>query len=593
MKRIVALMLTCLLCVTLILPSVAASVPFDSALATVRSAVEQSVGQDTAGAAVLLIDCGTARLPEGYGYADLSSRTVVTADTAFEIGELSSLFVLLAVRKLAASGALDLEADIATYLSDSFMKKLALAYPVTTNDLLYGVAGFEGRMTDLRFTKDAYCFETLEEALLAEIPRQTVRPGTYYSYSPFGIGLAALVVEYASGKAYDTYVTETVLTPLGMSATLLNPRMAALPDTMAAGHVANGEGSFSVCEDGGHSVAGIWPADGAVSTAADLALLLSHLMQTGCFEAQELYENGIFTTGAAGATVYDGTFFYQAGTLAHSAALCVDAATGNAALVLANVTDCALLNLPALLYGTVIGTSIAPTDALLDTKLLTGTYASAAFSRESLVGRLQIKDHSIRVKEGEDGTLIFGDRTLRQLQPGIFTDREGNVATVQFLLDEEGEVVALLTAEGETYLPVSFAESGVPTLVLFFLLIAGALYFLCGAVFSVMGAVRTPLRTDERPAWRFVLPWLFSGLLALFVLIQTFVAVGQGSVAIASFFTAMSVIAIILATAGTLCYVFAIFTAFTERGRISRVVRNALLFLLFLVLCGYWRVIYI
>ena len=203
MKRILSFLLLLTLCLATLLPVAAAPVAQNAMVASTQTAIEATLGRDTAGAAVLLVENGKRVMMEGFGYADMEKRSLVTVETSFEIGALSSLFVLLSVHNLQRDGVLDPNASIAEYLSASFMEELALSYDVTLNDLLFGTAGFDGRLFDLRVDKDVYRFDTLKDALLADVPQQIARPGAYQAYSAFGVGLAAYVVECMVDTSYE------------------------------------------------------------------------------------------------------------------------------------------------------------------------------------------------------------------------------------------------------------------------------------------------------------------------------------------------------------------------------------------------------
>ena len=136
MKRLICALAAFLLILVSLTP-LSATVPQHTGIARVTSAVQACVGTDTPGAAVVLFENGTRILYEGYGYADVSARTLVTAQSSFELGEISSLFVALAVQKLADAGALELDRDVAYYLPADFMEKLGLAHRLTLNDLLW------------------------------------------------------------------------------------------------------------------------------------------------------------------------------------------------------------------------------------------------------------------------------------------------------------------------------------------------------------------------------------------------------------------------------------------------------------------------
>ena len=107
MKHFCVALLALLLCVGLMLPAFA--VPQSAMIDTAVVAAEKAVGTDTPGAAVVVFEGGRRVLFEGYGYADITARTLVTAETSFELGTLSSLFVALGAQALVEDGKLELD----------------------------------------------------------------------------------------------------------------------------------------------------------------------------------------------------------------------------------------------------------------------------------------------------------------------------------------------------------------------------------------------------------------------------------------------------------------------------------------------------
>ena len=292
MKRLFCAVLALLLMGAMCLPLMAAE-PQHAGIARVTQSVHASVGADTPGAAVVLFENGDRILYEGYGYSDITARTLVTAETRFELGELSALFVALSAQKLVQEGKLELDRDVAYYLPGDFMKKLKLTHEITLQDLLAGRAGFADRYFDLRYENPSLVFEGLEEALLADVPAQVEVPGASYRFSRFGLTLAAFVVECVAQTDYATFVSEQILQPLGLTHTVLAPHTQEA-QTMAAGHVNKGNGSFATAKDAGRTYSALWPADGAISSAADLSLLISSLLSgsAGAGIPQEHWQSG-------------------------------------------------------------------------------------------------------------------------------------------------------------------------------------------------------------------------------------------------------------------------------------------------------------
>lgn len=591
MRRIFCALLAIFLVGVLLLPTMAI-VPQHKEIARMAQAVQATVGTDTPGAAAILFENGERILYEGYGYADITARTLVTAQTCFELGELSSLFVALAVQRLAEQKKLDLDRDIAYYLPGEFLEKLDLSNVITLKDLLSGHAGFADRYCDLRYENPALVFDTLEEALLADVPAQLESPGSFYANSRFGITLAAFVVESVSGTDYATYVSENILKPLGMTQTVLAPHVQEVTK-MAAGHTNKGEGSFAVAAGTGRTYSALWPADGAVSCVADLCLLLQFLMQSevGAQLLTPVFAHGVFQTGMVGLTVSGSLRGMTASTAHFSASFCMDTESANAALVLCNTADSALLRAPYEYAHFSMGVAGIDTDSVsADLGDFEGEYVLYTKAEGALLSRA-VKNVQVST-DGEDA-LVFGDRRLVQIAPGIFADPEArDLAVLQFLTNIEGEVIGVVTFEGEHYRPAGFWEKNAVVNILFVALVIGALYFLVGGMLALFDALLSRARNERRPrAWRFTLPWVLAALHALVVLVQILVCQSFGMATIASFLTASATVSLLLVIGAVCCFVYALFTGFTVRHMTARVARSAILYLLFLLLCGYWGIV--
>ena len=599
MKRTLTLCLALLLTAAVfLLPIQGAIAPSDPMVAEAYAQIRTCVGTDTPGAAVVLMRENSLLMREGFGYADMDSRVLVTPETAFELGRLSGVFVSLAVYHLAQMGRVSLTADIATYLPAEVYKELDLTYSVHLQQLLLGCAGFEGRTFDLSFRKDSHRFDTLREALLAQVPHQVYEPGgEVYAYSPFGIALAAYVVECVAEMPYEEYVTQTILTPLNMKDTVLNPTEDTDLKAAGTGHIVTDNGVFTVAARGGRSYAGLYPAAGAISTAADLGFLLSFLLNgNGAVLGEEfrqlalstVFKNGIFFASVPALEARERAVGVTDSTAHFGASLWLDASRKIGAVVLTNAADSDLLALPRLLCGATDGSPMIPTAEMAELKTFEGVYATTASEGQSFVGRMLRKDSGIRAEGTEDGLLSFGDVLLRQIAPGVFAYAgEEDVAQVQFLLNESGEVYAVVTAQGESYLPLSFWEQKTPATLLYFLLLFLGVWFFFAGILSVLRYFLQRGK-DRHPGFVFTLPLLCATLMAFCVLLQVFVAMKYGSAAFSSFFGAMSVLTLLFGIGATVGLLLSFMASLTHRRMPAKVARTAILFIAFLLLVHYW-----
>lgn len=590
-------MFSLLMLAAAILPA-AAAVPENGRVRTAGEVLSVSLGKDTPGAAIGIVESGSTRMLEGFGYADAEKEVLVNPATAFEIGELSGLFVALSVYRLAEQGRLDPNATVDAYLPAELMEALAPEHPVTTRQLLLGTAGFEGRSFDLIYKKDSHRFDSLEQALLAEVPRQTVAPDTYAVPSAFGIALAAYVVECVAGVTYEEYAKEQILAPLGMTETLLQPTEETRPETLAVGYESMGEGSFAAGERDGRSFAGLYPATGAISTAADLEKLMRFLLygnaavlgddaRSALMSAR--FQNGIFDCSAPALSVKGGVLGTRGSTLCFGASLWLDPAAGVGAFVLTNTAHSTLLELPTTLLNAREGVTVPAEGTLLELKALCGTYAPASGEGHSFVGKYAGLSQNVRAELNDNGEMTFLGMTLRQIAPGIFADAsaEGDLAVVQFLLDGEGKVSAVVTADGRVFRPAGFFERELPSKILFYVMVGLAVFFLAAGVFSLFWYI---VRRGDReaPGLVYTIPLLFAALMSACALLQVFLGLKWGGQAFSSAFRALSVCTLVCSIGALGGFLLAFASSLIGRMKTSRVFRSAALFVACLLLINYW-----
>jgi len=240
--------------------------------AQIDALMAEHVGTATPGAAIVVVHEGEIIFSRGYGYADIENQIPVDpAVSVFELGSINKPFVWVAVMQLVEQGLLDLNADIRTYLPDSFQ----FEKPFTMRDLLNHSAGFADTLLYLFLDAQAVqSHYTLEEALLLIQPPQIFTPGTVSSYSNWGASLAAFIVEQISGEMYAAFERENVLLPANMQNTLNQPDWFgndAFLANKAIGYFSDGAGSF---QKGPWSYVPAYPTGAINGTAEDLAAFI-------------------------------------------------------------------------------------------------------------------------------------------------------------------------------------------------------------------------------------------------------------------------------------------------------------------------------
>jgi CubicO group peptidase (beta-lactamase class C family) len=158
------------------------------------------------------------------GYRDVSAKTPVDSGTVFRIASMTKSFTALAILKLRDEGKLSLDD-----LAEKWVPELAgLKYPTTDSPrltirlLMSHATGFpeDNPWGDQQL---ADTDEQLSQMLRAGIPFSNA-PGVAYEYSNYGFAILGRVVTKASGMPYRQYIQQTILRPLGMTSTTLEPR---------------------------------------------------------------------------------------------------------------------------------------------------------------------------------------------------------------------------------------------------------------------------------------------------------------------------------------------------------------------------------
>jgi CubicO group peptidase (beta-lactamase class C family) len=169
------------------------------------------------GAAFTFVQGNEIVLTRAYGEADRERDIAVdTERTLFDIGSVTKLFTATAVMQLVEQGRVDLHADVNDYLTDV---RVPATYPepVTLAHLLTHTAGFEDRLFLGMVAPSAEERQPLGDNLSQHLPPRVRPPGEVIDYSNYGITLAGHVVEAVSGQAFDEYVRDNILQPLGMA----------------------------------------------------------------------------------------------------------------------------------------------------------------------------------------------------------------------------------------------------------------------------------------------------------------------------------------------------------------------------------------
>lgn len=202
------------------------------------------------GGAIALVKDGRLVFARGYGLADIAHREAFQPNALCRIGSISKTVTAAAILKLyeAASLILDTKVfpDVLTQLQPASGASVdPRLHEISVRHLLHHTGG-HGRDSGL----DPLNYGTViaaAEAFHSGMPpsSETViryamglpldfDPGAEYSYSNYGFLVLARVVERIAGQAYDDYVRQQVLAPIGIRRMMLGK---TLPEDRQPGEV--------------------------------------------------------------------------------------------------------------------------------------------------------------------------------------------------------------------------------------------------------------------------------------------------------------------------------------------------------------------
>jgi CubicO group peptidase (beta-lactamase class C family) len=175
-------------------------------LARIGPVVEALISEKKlAGGSVLVMRKGRIVYLESFGYRDVEAGKLMEADTLFRIYSMTKGLTSVAALMLCEEGKLSLDDPIDFYFP--VFKSQDSWRMTTVRDLLRHTSGFvkrpEGDMPLLKMVDD-----------LAKGPMD-YEPGTQWVYGVSSDLLAAVVAK-VSGKPFEQFLQERLLTPLGM-----------------------------------------------------------------------------------------------------------------------------------------------------------------------------------------------------------------------------------------------------------------------------------------------------------------------------------------------------------------------------------------
>jgi CubicO group peptidase (beta-lactamase class C family) len=270
-------------------------------LRTIDHVVERGIAAGGfPGAAVVVGRRDAAVWHRGYGRLDWRprSRAVSPDSTLYDVASITKVVATTAAAMvLYDRGKLTLDAPVHRYLP-AFVG--GGREEVTVRDLLTHRSGLPSGRALWRVS-----------ASPTDARRRVLRTplawpaGVHYVYSDLGADVLGFVVEAAAGEPLDRFLRRNVYEPLGMRSTRFRPgtslrsRTAPTETRPPRGYPVRGE----VHDENAYALGGVAGHAGLFSTASDLAIFASTLLNGGEYDGVRVFSDtavALFTTRAAG-----------------------------------------------------------------------------------------------------------------------------------------------------------------------------------------------------------------------------------------------------------------------------------------------------
>jgi len=247
-----------------------------SAEALIDEAATRALTEYDAGGLTVAIADGDEVHTSGYGHAFRSEDVPVRADeTLFRVGSVSKVLTWTAAMQVVDRGEITPDAPVDDHLE---AVDLPGTYdePITLEHLATHTPGFEvrGRGDSVR---DPQYVRPLTESVSTDVPARVRPPGELHQYTNYAAAVTGQLIADISGQRFQSFVTNNVFAPLGMSNSTFRPDPPELVP-------ADGTG----VEDVVSFYSDVAPASGLHTTGADMARLLQAHLNGGVVDGERI-----------------------------------------------------------------------------------------------------------------------------------------------------------------------------------------------------------------------------------------------------------------------------------------------------------------
>jgi CubicO group peptidase (beta-lactamase class C family) len=235
------------------------------------------------GVSIAIVKDGELVVAKGWGVRKLGDAAKVDGDTLFQIASNSKAFTTASLAMLVDEGKLSWDDPVSKYLPSFRMYDPYASNEVMIRDLASHRAGLGLGAGDLMIYPPT---DLTREEIVNRIryikPASSMR--SRYAYNNLMFIAAGRVLETISGKSWEQFVTERILTPLAMTKTVTSVTALRASANAAIAHAPENDRMIPVRYD-------VWenagPAGGIASSANDMAKWLIAQLARGKYDGEK------------------------------------------------------------------------------------------------------------------------------------------------------------------------------------------------------------------------------------------------------------------------------------------------------------------
>ncbi|WP_259015639.1 serine hydrolase domain-containing protein [Emticicia fluvialis] len=224
------------------------------------SLLKSHTEKDGAGMAVMIIKAGKTLYKDGFGLADVATRTPITAQTSFRMASVSKQFTAACIILLENRGILRYEDNLLTFFPD-FNKQTGSKIKI--KHLLTHTSGITDYEALLPPNQQLQILDADVLQMLKSQSKTYFEAGSKFRYSNSGFCLLQQIIEKVSGQNFVTFIKANIFEPLALQNTTIYETGRPIPNR-AMGYARNKEGKLFFADQ---SITSATKGDGCVYTS--------------------------------------------------------------------------------------------------------------------------------------------------------------------------------------------------------------------------------------------------------------------------------------------------------------------------------------